>query len=441
MAFREYPKQILYIVGNDACERFSYYGMRSILVAYMMDRLLFSQHTSEAIYHYFVSASYFLTLLGGFLADRYLGKYKTIIYLSLVYCLGHGVMAMGETPTYLYLGLALIAIGAGGFKPCVSTHVGDQFNVTNKHLLEKVFEIFYFATNFGAVFAPIVIPWILKSHGPSLAFGVPGILMVIATFIFWMGRHYYVYVPPSGPGNGPQFVSVVWSALTQGWEKTKAKFPAEKIEGARAVIDVSKVFLLISAFWALYDQQGSTWVNQAEKMDRELFGIVIERSQIQAMSPFLILVLLPIFSKVIYPGLRKLGLALTPIQRMKIGMWITALCFLSVAIIEQALPSKPSVAWLMVPAFLITAAEIMVSITGLEFAYTQAPRAMKSTIMSLFFLTISLGNLFTGVLKSLNLFSGVQEILFYTGMMAVVAAIFMWVASHYKVRNYVEPRS
>src|SRR4051812_41120319 len=117
---KAFPPQIKFIVGNEACERFSYYGMRSILVVFMINHLRMSQEDAKAVYHLFAGACFLLPLLGAYISDRYLGKYKTILYLSLVYCLGHLCLASGENQLALYSGLGLIALGSGGIKPCVS---------------------------------------------------------------------------------------------------------------------------------------------------------------------------------------------------------------------------------------------------------------------------------------------------------------------------------
>ena len=106
----EFPKQIKYIIGNEACERFSYYGMRSILVMYMIQSLAFAESNAKGVYHMFVSAAYFMPLIGGYLSDKFWGKYNTILWISLIYCLGHGVMAVSETTNGMYLGLFLIAV-------------------------------------------------------------------------------------------------------------------------------------------------------------------------------------------------------------------------------------------------------------------------------------------------------------------------------------------
>ena len=195
------PPGVPYIIGNEAAERFSYYGMNSILVPFMTHNLLTASGTldlmkpeqADAWYHFFVSCLYFLPVLGAFLADAVLGKYRTILILSIVYCFGHLALALDHTRWGLTIGLGLIALGAGGIKPCVSANVGDQFGASNQHLLTRVFSWFYFAINFGSAFSTIIIPELLDKRGPDLAFGLPGILMAIATIIFFLGRRKFEF--------------------------------------------------------------------------------------------------------------------------------------------------------------------------------------------------------------------------------------------------------
>ena len=159
-----------------------------------------SEGDAKVWYHLFNSAVYFTPLLGAIIADAFFGKYKTIIGLSLVYCAGHLALALDETRLGLTVGLTLIAIGAGGIKPCVSAHVGDQFGKTNGHLLSKFFAWFYFSINFGAFLSQIMTPVLLDRYGPHVAFGVPGGLMLLATIVFWMGREKFIHIPAGGMG-------------------------------------------------------------------------------------------------------------------------------------------------------------------------------------------------------------------------------------------------
>ncbi len=444
----KFPSQIKFIVGNEACERFSFYGMKCILIVFMTTHLLLSAQNSEATFHLFVSACYLLPLLGGFLADRYLGKYKTILYISLIYCLGHLVLAMSDSRAGLYWGLGFIALGTGAIKPCVGAVVGDQFTESNQHLLKKVYDWFYFSINFGSFFSTLLIPVLLVKAGPAVAFGIPGVLMAIATFIFWLGRKQYVMIPPTGKNGPAGFMSVFGYALTHMGDRksgesfldvARAKYSAEEVEAAKAAASIFKVFVTVSIFWALFDQNGSSWVLQAEKMDRTVFGMHLEASQIQAINPILVMVLIPLFSFVIYPLVEKLGFKMTALRKMTAGMMLAAFSFLIVAAIQAALDSGHSVnvAWQGLAFLILTCSEVMVSITGLEFAYTQAPKSMKSTIMSFWLLTVFAGNFLTAIIAKLNVFQGAMYFNFFAILMFAVSFIFMIAAIKYKVRDYV----
>ncbi|MEM6732273.1 MAG: MFS transporter, partial [Myxococcota bacterium] len=146
-----WPGGVPYIIGNEGCERFSYYGMRAILTLYLAFLFQETGMVAEAanakatsVYHYFAAGVYFVPILGAIIADRLLGKYRTILWLSMVYTLGHLVLSLGEgSVTGTYAGLVLIALGSGGIKPCVSAHVGDQFGKGNWHLLSVMYQAFY----------------------------------------------------------------------------------------------------------------------------------------------------------------------------------------------------------------------------------------------------------------------------------------------------------
>jgi POT family proton-dependent oligopeptide transporter len=214
------PRQIPYIIGNEACERFSFYGMRNILVQFLASSILLAylpeaerQGVAKDVFHSFVIGVYFFPLLGGWLSDRYFGKYNTVLWFSLIYCAGHACLALFESHrTGFYTGLFLIALGSGGIKPLVVSFVGDQFDQSNKNKAKIVFDAFYWTINFGSFFASLLMPLVLRSYGPAVAFGIPGILMFIATFIFWLGRKQYVNVPPSGE-DPDSFLRVVRTAL------------------------------------------------------------------------------------------------------------------------------------------------------------------------------------------------------------------------------------
>jgi POT family proton-dependent oligopeptide transporter len=427
------PGGVPYIISNEAAERFSYYGMRAILVIFMTRHLMgrngqlapMNDAEAKTWYHLFTSAVYFTPLLGAVIADAFLGKYLTIMSLSLVYCAGHLALALDDTRLGLLVGLALIALGSGGIKPCVSAHVGDQFGKTNARLLEKVFGWFYFAINFGAFASTLLTPYLLEHLGPHVAFAVPGILMGIATLAFWMGRWKFVHVPPGGM----EFLRETFGP-----------------EGRSAMLRLAVIYVFIAMFWSLFDQTGSAWVLQAEQMDRTIFGIELLSSQIQAANPLLIMILIPTFAYGVYPAINKV-FPLTPLRKISIGFFVAAASFAVSTFIEMRIAAggRPSIAWQLLAYVIITCAEVMISITGLEFSYTQAPRRMKSIIMALYMLSVSLGNAFTAGVnhflqgdQAVFRLSDVGYYSFFTISMLATAVVFIVVALLYKPRTYIQ---
>ncbi|MGD0412381.1 MAG: MFS transporter, partial [Verrucomicrobiota bacterium] len=327
------PPGIPYIVANEAAERFSFYGMNAILTAFMAHNLLdangkaapMSGSDAVAYSSLFVSAVYFTPFLGAVVSDAFLGKFRTVVILSIVYCFGHLALALNATRAGLLAGLSLIALGAGGIKPCVSSNVGDQFGAANQHLMARVFGWFYFAINFGAFLSQLTIPVLLQNYGPHVAFGVPGILMLAATIIFWLGRRKFVHVPPSG--------------------NTLLRDAASR-EGRGILGRLAVLYIFFAVFWSLYYQTTSAWVLQADKMDRHWLGHDWLSSQLQAINSILILVFIPLFSYVIYPAAGRL-FTLTPLRKISIGFFMTVPSFLISAWIERQISRglHPGIVW------------------------------------------------------------------------------------------------
>ncbi len=528
-----WPGGVPYIIGNEGCERLSFYGMKSILqvhltalfvIAGIGDEIASEEHAQEMV-HLFIAGVYAFPMIGAIIADRLWGKYNTILSLSIVYCLGHAVLAVGENSiTGMYIGLALIAVGSGGIKPCVSAHVGDQFGKGNWNLVSKVFQAFYWIINFGSFFATLAIPYLNKEYGTGVAFGLPGILMFLATVWFWMGRKKFVHIPARPGGRtgaldavsgsllfmgfiglpmfftsilGPiafwatmagciflglwlfshrqkiqeddGFLAVMIHAVSSqlnGTSKSAAaegeedeygvgrhwffaaaakRFGAEAAEGPRAVLRIISVFFLVSVFWALFDQHSSSWIRQAKRMDLHinLFGgIDLLPSQIAALNPLMVMLLIPFNNWGFYPLLEKLGLKLTPLKKMTIGMLMASIAFVVVALIQEAIEGVPdggqkiSVLWQVLPYFIMTQAEVMVSITGLEFAYTQAPTRMKSTIMGFWLLCVALGSKLVVIVTGLDGLSLSEFFWVFAVLMAAAAVLFGLRASVYTYRDY-----
>ena len=547
---QRWPAQIKYIVGNEACERFSYYGMRSILAGYITGAVLKgglgqSADSATEIIHLFVFANYFMPLFGAWLSDKLIGRYHTILWVSLFYCLGHGVLACSDFAggvhgkmVCLAAGLGLIAFGSGGIKPCVSAFMGDQFKPEQAHLLQKAYGAFYWAINFGSFFSFLVIPWVKDHHGYSLAFAVPGILMAIATFVFWLGTKHYVRVPTNRQSHQAGFFTVFsnafrarpqfkfsallnlvatiglpvlamalmtilgfsersgssaqflgWTALVcigvwyllvivlsllrktelpeAFWAGAARRHGEKEISGARSFTPILFIFAFVPIFWTLFDQTNSTWVLQGQQMvplalpafwfptidgishwlhgaassPFELVHLILGAEEMQSMNPLIVMILVPLFTLVIYP---RIGRFASPLKRMSCGMFVAAGSYLVVAALQKQIESGAhlSVLWQTIPYSILTAAEVLFSTTGLEFAFREAAPELKSTIMSFWLLTISMGDLFVVTVTKLfasatNSAASVStgRFLQYAGMTLVVAVLFSVVAAFYRYRD------
>jgi POT family proton-dependent oligopeptide transporter len=259
--------------------------------------------------------------------------------------------------------------------------------------------------------------------------------MALATLMFWLGRHKFIHVQP------PEKAS---SYFKQTFSK----------EGLAAIARVSVIFAFIPLFWSLFDQMSSTWLFQAMELNRilpswiPLFGgKEILPEQINGVfNPLFILILIPVFNYAIYPAIDKI-FPLTALRKIGIGFFVMTVGFGMVAVVNMSLDAgtTPHIGWQILGCAIVTAAEVMISITGLEFAYTQAPRYMKSFVLSLFLLTVSLGNFvtagFTHLITDENgqaILGRTEELWFWTGMILLTGLIFIPVAMKYKVKEYLQ---
>ena len=459
-----WPKQIKYIIGNEACERFSYYGMTSILQGYITGKILDgglnrSEDYSTEVIHAFKSVNYFTPLLGAWLSDKFWGRYHTIFWVSLLYCVGHGTLACSDWFSgfhngklyCLFAGLTFIAFGSGGIKPCVSAFMGEQFRADQSHLMQKAYGAFYWTINFGSFFSFLVIPWFHDHYGYSLAFGVPGILMAIATFIFWLGKKHYVIVPTNREKKHHGFFPVFFTALFSGrgfgknfWAAAREKFSENEVAAARSVLPILFVFALIPMFWALYDQCNSTWVAQARKLsDTTVFGLNVGAERMQSLNPLLIMLFVPVFTWVCYP---RMGRFAAPLKRMSYGLFMAGISFVLIALVQKHIEAGEHLSVLaqVWPNVFLAAGEVLVSTTGLEFAFREAAPEMKSTIMSFWLVTIGLGNSLVVVLTKMLAGTGPNaeaasvsagRFMLYAEMMFGVAVVFSLIAAFYQYRD------
>lgn len=507
---------------------------------FMLHELHLTEDQGVGISHLFIACIYILPVIGAWLADQFLGRYKCILYISLFYCLGHGTLAMTDLThdvelqrIIFFSGLALIAIGAGGIKPCVSAFVGDQMQGQSQQDMTRMYAAFYWSINLGSFFSMILIPIIRINFGYSWAFGIPGIFMALATLIFYLGRAQYIHTAPAQP----HFIASLVYRLRHGINAATAKFGASTIQQctssikgilrvtictpillglaylcyqggahlaasmggspnackisallctflyifalalialkdasrrskkgffaiagcmlfdrkklagnyqeedrieARNMIRVLIVFLMIVPFWSLYDQTMSSWVIQGEKMQAITpdlsflpwdFIFRIGAEEMQSFNPLLVMILIPTMTLFLYPYIGKWS---TPLRRMGVGIVLAGISYITVAFLQHILDTgtQLSIAWQGIPYIIVTISEILVSTTGLEYAYVAAGKRLKSTVISFWYLASTTGNLLIVVFSSLvDDPASVSTFCLYGIMSMIVGLIFIYVTT------------
>ncbi len=301
---RSHPTGFWFIFWGELAERCSYYGMMAILARYLSEKMDLGDGAANNWVSYFKAACYFLPLLGGFLADNYLGKYRLIIIFSIPYILGHVVLAVPEI-TYTIIALGLLAMGSGAIKPNISTLMGmtyDQKRPGDDQLRTMAFGMFYMAINIGAFVSYAMLPKLRDWFDYHWAFMFPAVLMGVSFLLFAIGKPFYA-------------VETISKHVATPQEWAEKKLTLRRIAG---------VFLTITFFWAIFDQSHTTWIFFARDFtDLSLFGWRIAPDAVGAINPFLIVLFVPLLT-VFWNQLAARGVIPRATDKIMIGFILTA---------------------------------------------------------------------------------------------------------------------
>ncbi|XP_072947569.1 peptide transporter family 1-like [Epargyreus clarus] len=355
-----FPRVVMIIMLTEFCERFSYSGMRAFLTLYLRSKLGYSDEGATETYHIFNTFVYVFPIFGGIIADNWLGKYRTILYMMFVYAAGNILVAITAIPQLhlpgrlcTFIGLLMITMGTGGIKPCVTTFGGDQFKLPQQDkYLPVYFSMLYFNLCVGSLIAKTVSP-ILRSDVHcfgdkdcySLAFGAPGLVIIAAIVIFFAARRTYIIKKPEG-NIIVEFVKCVAMGLKNvitkkrvekqvHWlDSTQGYFGKTFVRDTKKTLSILTLFAILPMVWALLDQLGSRWTLQATKMDGRFGFVTVKPDQLQALSPICILILIPIFQKFVYPYLEKRNILVNPLHKITLGGALTGVAFIVSAVVE-----------------------------------------------------------------------------------------------------------
>jgi POT family proton-dependent oligopeptide transporter len=429
-----HPKGLFLLFATEMWERFSYYGMRALLVLSLVAGVEtanpgfgFSQAEALKLYGLFTGFVYFTPLIGGWLADNYLGQRKSVIIGGLVMAAGQFTLfaAIPGNLSLFYVGLVLLVIGNGFFKPNISTMVGDLYAEGDARR-DAAFTIFYMGINAGAFLAPLVCSTL--GEDPSrgwrygyMAAGIGMILSVIIQLVF--ARRYLGEIG---------VVPAAHRALAQSGGK-KAPLTADEIDRLRVIF---MLFVFIVLFWAAFEQAGGLMnLYAADKTDRMLGGFEVPAGWFQSLNPLFIVLLAPIFS-IAWAGLGAKGRNPPTPNKMVYGLILTGIGFLAMvaAVYDQAANGKASMMWLVIAYFFHTTGELCISPVGLSMVTKLAPLRLASLMMGVWFLINFVANWLSGIIGSfaeqlgeLAIFGGIAATLF-------VFSVVLWLLSGTLVR-------
>ncbi|KAH3862535.1 solute carrier family 15 member 4-like isoform X2 [Dreissena polymorpha] len=424
------------ILVTELCERLTYYSVVANMVLFCTDKLKISSDSASVITLVFSGTVMCIPVVGGIIADSFAGKYNTILGAGLIYILGLFLlpasaidyrkwfggdedMSLGTRKTYFFVGLVFVAIGTGGIKANVGPFGAEQIKDLGPDAVQSFFNWFYWFINAGAVVAYSGVAYVQQEVGFDYGFLIPLLSMLLAIVIFMIAKQKYIHQPTDG-----SIVAQSCGVCCQSINKCKnpswrnalkengGSYDHPMVEGVKAVLKVLPVFGIVIIYWAVYSQMSTSLFLQSERMDITVNGAKLPAAILNIFNTLIILVMIPIMDRIVYPTLAKYGKSPTHLQRMGIGIFLVALSMVYAGIIEiirkkdmenhgfisQELSgstfnaSKISM-FAQVPEFaLIGGSEVFASISGLEFAYTQAPEFMQGLIMGLFLMTSGIGS-------------------------------------------------
>lgn len=407
-------------------------GMQAVLELYGEDGLGLSGTASTIVVSGFVAIYSFMAPVGGLVSDRWLGNYLTQwgsswYWLAGAVIIQWTVIGLNHTLSVMLavLGLSLTAFGYGLINPIQSIFVGDQFGPSQTKQKIAAFSWYYFCCNVGNVFGEAVCPLLRQYTSWNLTLMTITATLLPACLIFWAGSRFYVKVLPTMQKRRP--------GEDRGWSTKK--------EDLESLWRILPIFAPFPVFWALYFQQSSTWIIQADEMNLYLGSFYVPPDLMPSLNDLMVLILLPVFGYLVYPFCDNvLGFKSTPLRKLAAGMVMTVLAFVCATLLQVILDHSEEYTvsiFLQFPQyFFISAAEVLVAVTGLEFCYSQSPVSMKSTVTALWYIATALGQLIVIAVELIPFSNPATAFAIFTTLMIIVTLVFIVISLFYKYADY-----
>jgi len=408
--FKQHPKGLYVLFFTEMWERFSYYGNRAILALFMIKALMYNHELTSSVYGYYTGLVYLTPLIGGYVADRYWGNRKSIFVGGVLMALGQFALAFsGQVFTnhsfaeiFFILGLTLLIVGNGFFKPNISTMVGSLYPEDEIHKRDSAFTIFYMGINLGAFLAPLICGGLGDTGNPAdfkWGFLSAGIGMILGLIIFYFGKDKNLVTPDGKP------VGMIPTKRDKKSADYVKDEPLTKIEKQRiAVIFILSFFVIF--FWAAYEQAGVSLTFFAESQTNRVVGwlgnYVIPASFFQSINPIIIFIAAPLFA-FMWTGLGKRNMEPSSPLKMSMGLMILALGYVVMVIgggiAQQGVLVSPL--WLTAAYTLHTFGELSLSPIGLSMVTKLSPIRFSSMLMGVWFLANAAADWLAGQLSTL----------------------------------------
>jgi POT family proton-dependent oligopeptide transporter len=456
------PRSFFNIIGGEFAERNSFYSLAVLTPTFLSVQFGMSQNDSAGVMYLFNTMAYATCVIGGIIADWYLGRYRAVLYFAWMTVLGHILLSVfvGQQSGFL-VALFLIAIGTGFIKPNISSLLGDQFTgaqAGDETQLTRAFNWFYFTINAGSVLSFTIAPVLagMQGIGPAGAYAFPAIMMTLALFLLWTGRARYTITPPTGTPK-TTFVGMNIEALKlrfsrpgeNPWRLLETKYGVEKVDAMLAVWRVSAFFLFVPLVWSAYHTNGIDWLLDvsSDDVDKTFFGITFKAGQLQTVNPVCILTFIPVSMWMFARIEKRQGRAISTKQKMLLGFILICAAILLQSYVSHQVEAHVRVhaIWHVLAMVILSMGEVLTSISGLQYGYTHAPKSMKSTIGAIWLLTTAIGNALNAGLKSLGahdptfrfLQSNTQFYWVLCGLLALNTLVFWLVMGRIKEKIYV----
>ena len=453
------PSSLSTLFFTEMWERFSYYGMRALLVLYLVNSLNYSESDALHIYAVYTGLVYLTPLIGGYLADRFLGTQKSIFIGGLTMMIGHYLMAF---PDYLYLAIGMLIIGNGYFKPNISSLLGRLYK-SNDLRRDSGFSIFYVGINLGAFLAPLIVGYVGETINWHYGFAIAGFGMLAGLIQFYFGQSKVIKEDTSLQSK--KLKSADWLLITIisvinipliliilevnqvlnnfffeillaviviifSYLFTRKKQLVSAKEDLKKIIYIGVLSVFVIFFWVGFEQAGGSLTLFANNsIDRNFVGFIIPASFFQSINPLIIILIGPMIANFWLRVDRSKNNINTP-QKMGLGLLLLAGGFFLITLVNNSSDTSISLWWLVGVYFLHTLGELCLSPIGLSMVSKVSPKKIVSLMMGFWFLSSAVANFMAGKLPGVLEANNVNLFTFLT-VTSVVAGLLLLLISKF----------